>query len=767
MTEGTLQRVCRQAPSTGLSWLWALAICLMAASWLPLVSGAPAAAAAAVKGSARASQAAPSVPRATVPSSPLTVSLTAVTPAVALPKATVKISGRVRNTGRIPVIAPRAHAHLGQDSLSGRQAVSDWSTSSTAQSGQSLPDVAQAPLGKTLAPGAVAAFTLNIPASAINHRASFAVLPLQIEVVGTTRAGTLRSGRVSTFLPALAAVKAYEPLSIAWLVPLTLDPDPALHGQASRARSAAWNSAIGPGSRLDRVIQGTEGSNVTWAIDPAILGPRQTLPAAGNSALPSATPSPSQPAPPGATVDPDPVTVATSALARRLRAAAPRHTLWSLPYADPDLTALLPLSPRSRDLPAIISRSSALESAVGPARTDIAWPVAATLTLLTQDRLKEAFVSPGLAAAVSSSQALPGQPDSAGSASRKTSTGLPLLAYDEGLSRIVAETSSRAAATITIQRFLAESMAVLAERPGTPDRSILIAEPRTFAGDPSVLRSLFAAVSKAPWLIPTTTDRLLATSQKMAPSSPGDFTTNTDETPRALSPSPPVPPPPADPLRPGRSPLTSAAVAKLPGTLKAINGIGGILSDRRAFSDAWTDAQIQQLSTRWRDQERGFAAINAATKAAISQASRSVRVAPSSVNFFADTGVLQVTVVNDLAVPIHDVHLRLTPAQPRLRIEQQPGPLKIGARSRTNARVPVTSVAAGLVSVEAVLTTQNGTPLGQNARVNVRVQPPAGWIYWILGGLAGVILVLGTTRSLRRGSTRASRPDPQESPVHD
>ena len=80
-------------------------------------------------------------------------------------------------------------------------------------------------------------------------------------------------------------------------------------------------------------------------------------------------------------------------------------------------------------------------------------------------------------------------------------------------------------------------------------------------------------------------------------------------------------------------------------------------------------------------------------------------------------------------------------------------------------RLNVTAIAAGLVPIEAVLTTPNGTPLGQNARVDVRVQPPSVWIYWALGAVAGIILVLGTYRSMRRGSTRASRPAAQEIPL--
>src|SRR5665811_2516517 len=107
------------------------------------------------------------------------------------------------------------------------------------------------------------------------------------------------------------------------------------------------------------------------------------------------------------------------------------------------------------------------------------------------------------------------------------------------------------------------------------------------------------------------------------------------------------------------------------------------------FRSRWVDAQNQVLSVRWRGHGRGIEAIDSATQAAVRAVSQGVRVAPSSVNFFADKGVLQITVVNDLAVPVHDVRLTLTPGQPRLRIDQQPGPLKIGPKSRTNVRVPV------------------------------------------------------------------------------
>jgi hypothetical protein len=691
------------------------------------------------------------------PTQPLTVTLATVTPTVAVPRTRIRITGSVRNSGGVAIASPVALALIGQSSLTSRQAVSNWATT-TAE--QTLENVAQTSLGKTLGPGAVAVFTLTIPADAISHSQSFAILPLRVEVTGTTSTGTQQSGDVHTFLPTLASIKAFEPLSIAWLVPLTLDPDPALHGPVSPARTAAWTRAIGPGSRLVRLIQGTEDANVTWAIDPAILGPQETPPGVDASAEP--TPSASQSAAPGNTAIPDPVTEATTALAARLKAAAPRHTLWSLPYADPDLAALLPLPSGNQVLNSVISHPSTLDVAVGPARADIAWPLGETLTLQSQTLLRRAFASPGLAAAVTSASTLNTR-NATANASRKASSGLPLLAYDEPLSRTVAETSSRATGAITIQRFLADSMALLGERPGTRNRSVLVAEPRTFAGDPTVLRSLFAAVANAPWLTSATTGQLLSVSEKLSPEVPGQGASGTPTS----SPVPTANPTAPDPLNPGTSPLTSGQLATIPGTLSDIAGIASILGDGRLFADTWTDAQVQELSARWRDHPEGFTTIDTNTTAAINAVSRNVRVAPSSVNFFADQGVMQVTVVNDLAVPIHDVHLTLTPAQPRLRIERQPGPMKIGAKSRANVPLQVTSIAAGLVNVNAVLTTPNGTPLGQDASVDVHVQPPAAWIYWVLGALAGLVLVFGTQRSLRRGSTRASHPDAQEPALND
>jgi Family of unknown function (DUF6049) len=736
------KQVCRRATCAAL-----LAIVLLAIALLPTLLPTPL---------ATAAHLAPSTATVVAPSPTVTVSLSAITPSIVLPKVPVTITGSVRNAGQVPIDAPLVRALIGQRPVTSRIAISDWETSDNERP---MTEVTRSSPGTTLAPGAVAPFVLTIPATAISHRDSFAVLPLRVEVVGTRGDTTEELSSLHTFLPTLSATKAYEPLSIAWLVPLTLDPDPALHGMDSPARTAAWIKAIGPGSRLDKLMQGTDGTNATWAIDPAILGPRPIPDVASPSPTPTPTSNPPTAPPPVETVTPDPVTEATTALASRLRAAVPRHTLWSLPYADPDLAAVLPLTSGPRALSAVINAPSTLSATVGRTRADIAWPVEGTVTPQSETGLRQAFGTPGIAAAVTSASTLTSRNGSTGNATRKSSGGLPLLAYDEALSRTVAQTSSKATAAVAIQRFLADSLALLGERPGTLDRSVLVALPRTFAADPTALHSLFAVIADAPWLTPTTTEQLLDAATGLVPEPPSFGRAGPTETPgQAGVASTPTAPPTADPLNPGTSPITPTLLAGIPAKKAAVSGLASIQDGALPFQVRWTDAQDQLLSVRWRGNPRRHSAVNAATSSAITTISRSVSVAPSSVNFFADRGVLQVTVVNDLAVPIHDVRLRLTPGQPRLRIEQQPGPLRIGAKSRTNVPLQVTALAAGLVPVKAVLTTPNGTPLGQNARVDVRVQPTSTWIYWALGGLASLVLVLGIFRSLRRGSTRASRP---------
>ena len=142
-----------------------------------------------------------------------------------------------------------------------------------------------------------------------------------------------------------------------------------------------------------------------------------------------------------------------------------------------------------------------------------------------------------------------------------------------------------------------------------------------------------------------------------------------------------------------------------------------------------------------------------------------VSVVDKQVNFFAESGIIQVTVVNNLDVDVHDVELRLVPQgrMPRLRLPSTPYVLSIAARSRTTVKVPVEALAAGPTVVSAQVVSPDGTRLGaQDATLTLEVQPSTGRLVIGIGGAAGVIFLVGLLRTIRRNRPRVSAEDLKE-----
>jgi hypothetical protein len=149
---------------------------------------------------------------------------------------------------------------------------------------------------------------------------------------------------------------------------------------------------------------------------------------------------------------------------------------------------------------------------------------------------------------------------------------------------------------------------------------------------------------------------------------------------------------------------------------------------------------------------------------AAAQTTTAVKVAAGTINFLADSGRLQITVTNDLEVPVENVKLTVEASNPRLRIDSQPPVLRIGPKSRAVVNVGVTALAAGPVPLRTILTTPDGTVVGQGADVQVRVTPTGDWVYWVLGGFAGLILLLGLVRTFRHRPARRVATAPVTTP---
>jgi hypothetical protein len=317
------------------------------------------------------------------------ITLTSVSPTIATPGQAVTVQGTVTNRGSAPVSRPVARVVLGDQLLATREAVDRWAAAQGPAEGR---EVARKALGASLAVGATTSFSVSIKDAAGLRTPTYGALPLSVEVGGAslrTFAGYQRQ-------------KQYEPLRIAWVVPLTLDPDPALFGAEGTARTAAWDRVLGSSSRLNRVLEATESAPVTWAIDPTLLP----------SLLPEGT---GEPTSTGRTNTPGTQTqgdqsqgdqnqgestgeaAARSATEERIRAAAPRHSPWVLPDTDADIAAAADAAVSSDLMSELVSRSATVARAID-GRADVAWPADGRYSPVREEALRRLYRQPRLGA---------------------------------------------------------------------------------------------------------------------------------------------------------------------------------------------------------------------------------------------------------------------------------------------------------------------------------------------------------------------------------
>lgn len=633
----------------------------------------------------------------------VTLDLASVTPAVAMAGDDLVVTGTLHNDTGAALTRPTVSVVMGSMPPT-RQAVRTWATATGPAEGKVL---GQSRLAGSVPAGGSQAFSVRVAKLASLGSAAYGAIPISVQ-----------SGRASirTFA-GYQQTKQYQPLTISWAVPLTLDPDPNLFGGSGAARETAWREALGDGSRVSRVIQATEDAPVTWAIDPTLtpsLLPDDVDVEAGSA--------------PGR---PEENTIRT-ATEERITDLAPRHGPWVLPDTDADLAAVAGIRAGEPLMRSFVERAERVATLLD-GRSDVAWPADGGYTASRETALRRLFRVPALAGQVTSASVLipPGSATTPAATQRST-TGLPLLAYDDALSGLLARTTSAADGVLSTQQFVADSVALLNELPGTEGRSVFVAAPRSFNPDPAAARSFFAATATIPWLAPTTTDVALARARRAVPTSAAPVTR------------------PSVPATGGRAVLTTARVVELEQTVRTVRGVAQIRDDGDAFRRTWTRAAEQLASTRWRAAPTAWNTLSGRVSEAARQTTTAVKVSASTINFLADSGRLQITVTNDLAVPVENVKLIVEASNPRLRIDSQPAILRIGPRSRATVTVRVTALAAGSVPLRTTLTTPDGTVIGQGADVQVRVTPTGDWAYWALGGVAVAILLLGIVRTFRR-----------------
>ncbi len=650
-------------------------------------------------------------------SPPGNLRLTGIAPAVVGPADSVTISGIIAPTSGRRYLNPQVRVVEDHRAITLRQHVSDWAdTRGPVRRGVEL---GRTTLTGSVQDGGELPFQITVPAAVLERRAAIEIIPIAIELTGLAATGPEAGATneqesddvIRTFLGWHRHVR-YTPVDIAWLVPITLPPDPALSDPDLGVRDQAWLNRIGPNGSTTRLLKALEGLPVTVAVDPTIVNPPEQSASAvvAELATRAARPDGSMPVLALPTGDPDLAVLATTAATQ-----TPAGQLVRDMFGAPD------------------SLGPALNAPVG---TGVAWP--ADGRLADRERgVRAAYGTSSPTVLVSAAAVSPGA-DPTPSAPARTAGGTRLLRWDDRLSAMLALADGRAGPgppVLSTQRFIADSATVVMERPSR-SRQILVAAPRETQIDPASLRTFLATVTALPWLhsVPVTELADLGGAAEVLPARP------------RKAPGPRI----DAALEPSASPVTPELAADVTQQQQILAGLATVLDPDSPLLDRQRRTGIQVLSTRWRGAASEHRHMLADLSAGVRDLEHAVSVTPQRTNFLADEGVLQVTVVNNLDEPVHDIHVHLAPSNGRVRVIEEPAPISIGAKSKATVAVRMAALAPGLVSINAWIGGPNEVAVGQVTTLEIRAAPPGAWFYLAVGSILVLLLVVGVIRSVRR-----------------
>lgn len=643
------------------------------------------------------------------PDEALELTVTDVSPAVTGPADPVVITVDVRTRQGLEATTLQVRDAGGSRGAGRSMTATDitaWATDTTPAPGRLL---AQAEV-PAIPAGGRSAVAVTIPRAGDLSTRPFDAVPVSLE---------LGSAIAHTFV-GLHRAKEYEPLSLAWLLPVTLDPDPALQGPPSPDRWQEWQRALAPAGRLDRLITALTGPDVSLAVDADLLTPLSS-PADGRDPD---------------TLDPDLAEdVVRADGARRLRAALGGRAPLVLPAGDPDLAALGTEGTSDPTLRRAARTADEAARAVA-GQAGVVWPADTTWSPDAAARYAAQLGTP-LDALVVDRDRLTWQ-SGQGDAGRRATDGTLLLVRDNVLSEVAARALRADASAATRQEFLAQSLAVLRESPGLA-RTVLVAPDRGLDPDPAAAAALRTLLGAIPWLGATTLTDILDQAGRADPLA----------TQRSGS-LPPQPPPPF---------LDAPTLTRLAAAHERAGAIAGIRQDRDLVLTDWQRRLTALTATAWRADPEAARTLLAGLDTEFDESSNGVRVAPQTINFLADKGKVQVTVVNTLPVGVEDVRIRLVTNDPELRIPDNTQAVSIGANSRATVVFEASALAAGRVTIDAKVLAPSGIAAGPTTTVLVRVTPTGAAVYWVLGGIIVLVLAVGLWRS-RRARSRRGGADP-------
>jgi hypothetical protein len=630
----------------------------------------------------------------------ISVQISTLTPLSPGPKSTLRITGHVVSAGGPDLTEVQISLHLGravasrtelhglraqpvpQDLVGGQTTLSDGKLGA----GQSLP------------------FTISVPVSKLGLLYS-GVYPLQVTAIGRVvgASSQIDLAAASTFLPYILSDDPAPATPLSWLVPLTGEPallaDGSLTSDNTKEGSPNLTS-VASGGRLRGLLDAlgsAQAASVT--IDPATI---QALSAAAAGSYLISGNQKTHPA---------------NKAAQQWLAdlgAADQLSLLAVPYADPDVVALLRNNQRGL-LDASVRRGvEILKSGLGAAgvrlSSGVAVPPGGAVDTAAASYFRSATQAKAL---VLNGSVVPPTSDNPSASASAPNVSSRLLLSDDVLTGLTTSgpgPSPRLAEQEVIaelaEAHLEDRFAGSPTQGGTSEaaRPLLIAPDSGANLSANWLKSLLADTGKLPWIQQTTV---------------GDLLTSLPEPRAALTYSEVA----RNAEIPAATTTATAEVVTSAGRIFPAKTPPDITTQQRTPESILTpirDTAMSAVSSRWRHQPQKADLFQASAASAVAALRSEVRVVASPrVTLTSRTGKVPVTLENDLPSAV-DVTLVLTSLDKSRVSSDTVVRRTVRAGQKVQVEVEVKAASAGTFPVRLALYSQDGLPMGDPAQVLVR-----------------------------------------------
>lgn len=640
-----------------------------------------------------------------------------VSPRIATPSSTIHVTGTLTNGTGQPMQGLQVQLYsLATVFTSPSQMTSYVNGGATFGNTVGTPAV----ISDTVPAGATVHWTASLQPDTAGF-SQFGVYPLEAGLMSPL-GSTLATAR--TFLPYWPGKQAADRLRVSWVWPLIDDPQqgPCQGMLATNSLASSLSGGGRLGTLLSAGISHASASDLTWAVDPALLSDAQVMTGryrvGGNTENCSGGQS-------------EPANAAASAWLARLRSGTAAQPMFVTPYADVDVSALSHggLDGDLRD--AYTLGDSVAAGALSRNFGKVGWPAAGTADASVLTSLARYGQ---VSTVVLNSEQMPSTGgsfayDAVASVTTGIGTTMHVLLANNDLTTMLgtAGSSSPGAEFAVEQEFLAETAMIAAEDPYVA-RSVVVAPPRRWNPPAAVANELLAETSSTPWLRPAKLSSLASSPQVEQHQQPPDNQVTRSELSRSYL---------------GQVKATDSSLQLYKTLLQA---------PAPAYLQTLQAAVAGTESSAWRGDgaTAGKQALGRLS-AYLSTAETDIKIIPGpKVTLAGVSGDVPVSVFNSGQQAVQ-VRVIASPASNRLSVGKFKSLVTIGSNATNTVRLPISSTALGSTIVQLQLVTKNGSPLAWTSEsLSVQSTRYGRALLVLIGAALGVLVFASAVRWIRQ-----------------